>query len=93
QVEEAGVKEGRSKRKHDGRIPVEIPGKAAAKEGVVPSPKKQKTERTIQPAGDAVKGKGAASSSSQPPADGDAPLTWSSFDPFDFIERGVTMVG
>ncbi|XP_045819183.1 ankycorbin-like [Trifolium pratense] len=96
QVEEAGVKEGRSKRKHDGRIPVEIPGKAAAKEGVVPPLKKQKTEKTIQPAGDADKGKGVASSSSQPPsqdADADAPLTWSSFDPFDFIERGVTMVG
>ncbi|CAJ2679406.1 unnamed protein product [Trifolium pratense] len=100
QVEEAGVKEGRSKKKHDGRIPVEIPGKAAAKvtgsEGVVPPPKKQKTEKTSQPAGDADKGKGKASSSTQPSSEDPeaaASLSWASFDPLEFIERGVTMVG
>ncbi|CAJ2665140.1 unnamed protein product [Trifolium pratense] len=95
QVEEAGVKEGRSKKRHDGRIPVEIPGKAAAKvtgsEGVVPPPKKQKTEKTSQPAGDADKGKGKASSSIQPSSEDTeaaASLSWASFDPLEFIERG-----
>ncbi|CAJ2654434.1 unnamed protein product [Trifolium pratense] len=101
QVEEAAVKEGRSKKKHEGRIRVEIPGKTAAEaegnEGVAPPPpKKQKIEKTTQKAGGADKGKGAASSSSQPPsqdAEAAAPLSWSSFDPLEFIERGVTMVG
>ncbi|CAJ2634804.1 unnamed protein product [Trifolium pratense] len=101
QVEEAAMKEGRSKKKHEGRIRVEIPGKTAAEaEGnggaAPPPPKKQKTEKTIQNAGGADKGKGAASSSSQPPsqdAETAAPLSWSSFDPLEFIERGVTMVG
>ncbi|CAJ2653460.1 unnamed protein product [Trifolium pratense] len=100
QVEEAGVKEGRSKKRHDGRIPVEIPGKAAAKvtgsEGVVPPLKKQKTEKTSQPVGDADKGKGKASSSTQPSSEDTeaaASLSWASFDPLEFIERGVTMVG
>ncbi|PNX60648.1 hypothetical protein L195_g052038, partial [Trifolium pratense] len=58
--------------------------------------KKQKVEKTTQKAGGADKGKGAASSSSQPSsqdADAAASLSWSSFDPLEFIERGVTMVG
>ncbi|CAJ2637867.1 unnamed protein product [Trifolium pratense] len=101
QVEEAAMKEGRSKKKHEGRIRVEIPGKTAAEaEGnggaAPPPPKKQKIEKTIQNAGGADKGKGAASSSSQPPSQDAAtaaPLSWSSFDPLEFIERGVTMVG
>ncbi|PNX56830.1 hypothetical protein L195_g058398, partial [Trifolium pratense] len=101
QVEEAVIKEGRSKKKHDGRIRVEIPGKTASgakeTEGVAPPPpKKQKVENITQTVKDASKGKGVASSSSQPsPQDADAAasLTWSSFDPFEFIERGVTMVG
>ncbi|PNX63279.1 hypothetical protein L195_g061547, partial [Trifolium pratense] len=84
QVEEAAAKEGRSKKKHEGRIRVEIPGRAApgAKEteGVEPPPpKKQKIEKTTQKAGSADKGKGAASSSSQPPsqdAEAAAPLSW-----------------
>ncbi|XP_045791856.1 intracellular protein transport protein USO1-like [Trifolium pratense] len=102
QVEEAVIKEGRSKKKHDGRIRIEIPGKAdsgeVGSEGVEPPPpsKKQRVEKTTQKAGGADKGKGAASSSSQPPAqdaETAAPLSWSSFDPLEFIERGVTMVG
>ncbi|MCI62194.1 hypothetical protein A2U01_0083451, partial [Trifolium medium] len=40
QVEEAAMKEGRSKKKHEGRIRVEIPGKTASgaeeNEGVAP---------------------------------------------------------
>ncbi|PNX68436.1 hypothetical protein L195_g056167, partial [Trifolium pratense] len=60
QVEEAVTKEGRSKKKHDGRIRVEIPGKAASgatkTEGVEPPPsKKQKVEKTTQKAGGADK--------------------------------------
>ncbi|PNX64181.1 hypothetical protein L195_g061991, partial [Trifolium pratense] len=91
-VEEAAVKEGRSKKKHEGRIRVEIPGKTASgaegNEGVAsPPPKKQKVESIAQAAKDASKGKGVASSSSQDP-DAGASLTWSSFDPFEFIERG-----
>ncbi|PNX69387.1 hypothetical protein L195_g064410, partial [Trifolium pratense] len=67
------MKEGRSKKKHEGRIRVEIPGKTAAEaegnEGVAPPPpKKQKIEKTTHNAGGADKGKGAASSSSQPPS-------------------------
>ncbi|CAJ2652020.1 unnamed protein product [Trifolium pratense] len=101
QVEEAVTKEGRSKKKHDGRIRVEIPGKTASgakeTEGVAPPPpKKQKIESTTQTVEGAAKGKGVASSSSQPSsqdANAAASLSWSSFDPFEFIERGVTMVG
>ncbi|PNX65682.1 hypothetical protein L195_g062720, partial [Trifolium pratense] len=84
-----------------GRIRVEIPGKTASgakeTEGVAPPPpKKQKVESATQTAKDATKGKGVASSSSQPSsqdADAAASLSWSSFDPLEFIERGVTMVG
>ncbi|CAJ2679794.1 unnamed protein product [Trifolium pratense] len=101
QVEEAVTKEGRSKKKHDGRISVAIPRKPAAgvaeTEGVAPPPtKKQKTKNTPQPAEGAAKDKGVASSSSQPSsqdANAAVSLSWSSFDPFEFIERGVTMVG
>ncbi|PNX67886.1 hypothetical protein L195_g063725, partial [Trifolium pratense] len=58
---------------------------AKANEGVAPPPpKKQRVESTTQTIKDASKGKGVASSSSQPPsqdADAGASLTWSSFDP------------
>ncbi|PNX54613.1 hypothetical protein L195_g048233, partial [Trifolium pratense] len=53
-------------------------------------------ESTTQTAKDATKGKGVASSSSQPSSEdahAAASLSWSSFDPLEFIERGVTMVG
>ncbi|PNX61239.1 hypothetical protein L195_g060571, partial [Trifolium pratense] len=101
QVEEAVSKEGRSKKKHDGRIHIAIPGKenpaAEVPENEVAAPppaKKQKVTDISQSAGGVAKDKGVASSSSQLPS-GDAataaPLSWSCFDPFEFIERGVTI--
>ncbi|PNX67571.1 hypothetical protein L195_g063579, partial [Trifolium pratense] len=76
QVEEAVSKEGRSKKKHDGRIRVAIPGKenpaAGVSENVVTAPppaKKQKVKDTSQTASGVAKDKGVASSSSQLPSD------------------------
>ncbi|PNX60009.1 hypothetical protein L195_g059972, partial [Trifolium pratense] len=94
QVEEVVSKEGRSKKKHDGRIHVAIPRKPAAgvaeTEVVAPPPaKKQKIMGTSQTASGVAKDKGVASNSSQLPSDDAATaasLSWSSFDPLEFIE-------
>ncbi|PNX88206.1 hypothetical protein L195_g044308, partial [Trifolium pratense] len=104
QIEEVVTKEGRCKKKHDARIGIQILGKErSSAEGIIqPPPKKQKTKETSQAVGGVDKGKGHATTStstSQPPpsqvlTDASAsPLSWDSFDPLEFISRGVTMVG
>ncbi|MCH83918.1 hypothetical protein A2U01_0004747, partial [Trifolium medium] len=108
QIEDPAAKEGRSKRKHEGRISVPVPGKEGTSNSEVvpgntapPPQKKQRIRATAQIEGNVSKDKGTATvavgssqlASSDQTIPEATPLSWDAFDPVEFISRGVTMVG